>query len=114
MTNDFSMIADGEIGNLTRVELGEVYFEQQEIMNKEAYKAESRARRMAKPDNKGAIWEAAAKNASEVVYRIRKGTLVPTFDNSHLWDMQRQVAIQIAPIIRANQKAWENAHPVVN
>ena len=113
MTNDFSMIADDEIGNLTRVELGEVYSEQKENMNKEAYKAESRARRMAKPNNKGAILEAAAKNASEMVYQIRNGTLVPTFNNSEAWAMQRLIAMEIAPIIRANQKAWENAHPTV-
>ena len=110
--NDFSMIADDEIGNLTRVQLSEVYFEPEENMNKLEYKAHSRVIRMAKPNSKGAIMEAAANHASDVVGKILRGEYTPTFNNSALWDMQRKVAAEIAPIIRANQKAWENAHPV--
>lgn len=107
MTNDFAGIASNEIGQLTQIQLGEVYAEKTlddmeisdkvTLMTKEQYKAMQRQQRLDRTNNFG-----------EHLGKLMRGEVVVKYDNSAIWNLRNQIAIEIAPEIRRRQLAWAN------
>jgi len=67
-------------------------------MTKEQFKEQQRQQRLAKTDNFGV--------------RLRKlmlGEITSTYDNSHIWALRNQIAMEVYPEIRKRQLAWANS-----
>jgi len=104
MTNDFALIGDDMVGKLATIGFEEIFDKSVDggetpvifvDMTKEQYKEQQRQKRI--EANSGFGLKLA---------KIMKGEVTPTFNNSAVWDMQRQIAGEIAPVIRKRQLAW--------
>ena len=102
--NDFAQLSSDLIGKLATMSIEEivenkvdetVFITDTLNMTKEQFKQQHRQNRIAANDGMGVR-----------IGQIMTGQVLPSFDNSAIWQLRDNIAREIAPEIRRRQLAW--------